>query len=151
MKKCSPAIFEQQAFLANSTNKDNFIQLLMSHLSHEGCKTIQSEGDADTDIVKEALMMASKQQGSVAVVGDDTDLLVFLTHHLTCQMFGFGQRPKELPESQVKFMENLSAFAIYREDLVLAFVSNFSLCTRLVDVILHLQYSAMVKGKYFRE
>jgi hypothetical protein len=78
----SPVIFEQHAFLANNTNKDNFIQLLMSHLDHEGCRTIQSEGDADIDIVKEALTMASKQQGPIAVVGDDTDLLVLLTHHL---------------------------------------------------------------------
>jgi len=78
----SPVIFEQHAFLSNSTNKDNFIQLLMSHLDHEGCRTIQSEGDADIDIVKEALTLASKQQGSIAVVGDDTDLLVLLSYHL---------------------------------------------------------------------
>lgn len=77
----TPVIFEQQAFLANASNKDNFIQLLSSHLEHEGCKTIQSDGDADVDIVKEALNLAAKQDCPVAVVGEDTDLLVLLAHH----------------------------------------------------------------------
>ena len=76
-----PVIFEQHAFLSNSTNKDNFIQLLMSHLDREGCRTIQSQGDADIDIVSEALAMASKQQSPISVVGDDTDLLVLLTYY----------------------------------------------------------------------
>jgi len=47
----------------------------MSWLDQDGCRTVQSEGAADIDIVKKALTMASKQEGSVAVVGDDTDLL----------------------------------------------------------------------------
>lgn len=82
LEEPTPLIFEQHAFLSNSTNKDNFIQLLMSHLDREGCQTIHSEGDAEVDIIKEALTMASSEhQGPTAVVGDDTDLLVLLVCH----------------------------------------------------------------------
>jgi len=79
----TPVVFEQHAFLANDRNKDRFIQLLMLHLDHHGCRTLQSDGDADVDIVKEALSLASTKQAPVAVVGDDTDLLVLLIHHWT--------------------------------------------------------------------
>jgi hypothetical protein len=72
---------KQNEFLANGLNKMNFITLLSKHLTAEGIAVRQAKDDADTEIVKAALELASQQQVT-AVVADDTDVLVLLTHHL---------------------------------------------------------------------
>jgi hypothetical protein len=74
-------IFEQQAFFANDRNKDQFIKLLMVRLEYAGFQTVQSSADADVDIALTAVNLASSQQHAVAVVADDTDVLVLLVHH----------------------------------------------------------------------
>ena len=75
----SPVIFQQHAFLLNSTNKDNIIQLLMCHLDHEGRRTIQKM--MLTLTLSKSVSLASKQHGPIVVVGDDIDLLVLLSYH----------------------------------------------------------------------
>ena len=50
--------FEQDAFLANSVNKQHFTELLIPVLRQSGINARQSHADADTDIVSCALEMA---------------------------------------------------------------------------------------------
>ena len=60
---------DQQSFLANAKNKNNFIGMLMDYLQKQHFVVFQSCEDADTDVVAAALQIASKQQ-SVVVVAD---------------------------------------------------------------------------------
>jgi len=47
--------FKQDAFLANTINKQHFIELLIPILRQSGIDAQQSHADADTDIVSSAL------------------------------------------------------------------------------------------------
>ena len=47
---------------------------------------MQSNCDADIDIVSSAINIASQKQKSVAVVAEDTDVLIMLSFHLTSDM-----------------------------------------------------------------
>ena len=70
----------QQIFLSNEGNKQQFISLLSRHLEADGQVIRTSTGDADTLIVAHALRYTS--QGKVVnVVTEDTDILVLLMHH----------------------------------------------------------------------
>jgi hypothetical protein len=71
----------QQEFLANTVNKCAFIALLSRCLQDNGFQVIQARDDADTAIVRTALLRAEVQPAT-AVVADDTDVLVLLVHHL---------------------------------------------------------------------
>jgi len=88
--KCAPSVqvdetrpvcSNQQLFLANSSNKSQFIALLGRRLSEEGHTVRYAPDDADTLIVKSAVEVAEQQQ-SVTVVAEDTDILVLLVHHV---------------------------------------------------------------------
>jgi len=74
-------VCEQESFLTNDSNKDKLIKLLMSGIKANEISTVQSSGDADVDIASTALKFASSQELAVAVVADDTDILVLLVHH----------------------------------------------------------------------
>ena len=71
----------REAFLRNSNNKEQFIQLLSRHLQATGYSTAKSTGDADILIVKKALEYAAEVD--VVVAADDTDILVLLMYHWT--------------------------------------------------------------------
>ena len=68
-------LFDQQAFPANTGNKERLIQLLRFCFNETGFPPVQSNGDADLDIVSSAIHIASKKPKSVAVVAEDTDVL----------------------------------------------------------------------------
>ena len=72
---------KKKAFLANPRNKQKFLYFIGSELEKAGVELYHSAGDADFDIVSTACSMAKRR--SVVVVGDDTDLLVLLLHHLS--------------------------------------------------------------------
>lgn len=69
----------QKQFLANEFNKRNFIQLLKKHLSDNGFTVKQAYEDADRDIIATAVEVSPRFE-SVVIVGEDTDLLVLMTH-----------------------------------------------------------------------
>jgi len=77
----TPLLFVKQSFLGNERNKDSFIKMLMEEFQDKGTECIQSVADADVDIVAVALKEATKNDRPVAVVADDTDILVLLTYH----------------------------------------------------------------------
>ena len=69
----------QKAFLTNERNKQNFIDLLACSLQSNGYTVVQSEDDADIDIVSTVIDLASKGK-NVTLVGADTDLLILLLY-----------------------------------------------------------------------
>ena len=72
---------KKKTFLANTSNKQKFLNLLGSEMEQEGIQISHSSGDADYDIVMTACTFA--EMLPVVVVGDDTDLLILLQHHFT--------------------------------------------------------------------
>eukprot|EP00745_Piridium_sociabile_P028802 TRINITY_DN4651_c0_g1_i5.p2 TRINITY_DN4651_c0_g1~~TRINITY_DN4651_c0_g1_i5.p2 ORF type:complete len:121 (-),score=26.75 TRINITY_DN4651_c0_g1_i5:728-1090(-) len=70
----------KEIFLSNGHNKQRFINLLSTALHKCGFETSHAQDDADCLIIKESLEAA--RQGTVAVVGEDTDLLVLLLYHV---------------------------------------------------------------------
>ena len=72
----------QEPFLANTTNKNNFITLLGQYVTDMGVAVHQALGDADTlAVVSVALEKALNGQMYVSVLAEDTDILVLLLHH----------------------------------------------------------------------
>jgi hypothetical protein len=69
----------KENFLSNSTNKQRIINLIGIHLTLSNCTVIHASGDADVDIVKEAV--SSSENMNTTVIGEDTDLLLLLLHH----------------------------------------------------------------------
>lgn len=69
---------KKELFLANPENKQRFADCLWTYLKGLGCVIIHAEGDADTEILQTAVNCTSK---TVAVIGEDTDLLVLLCFH----------------------------------------------------------------------
>ncbi len=70
----------QEVFLANEKNKNQFILLISKYMRENGQVLHSSTGDADTMIVQRALQYAS-EGSDVNVVTDDTDVLVLLMYH----------------------------------------------------------------------
>jgi hypothetical protein len=71
----------QEPFLSNVSNKKGFIKLLAEYLTHRDVNVHQATGDADTLIVSAALDAAAKGSKPVAVLAEDTDILVLLLRH----------------------------------------------------------------------
>jgi hypothetical protein len=71
---------KKELFLANTDNKKQFIALLGQSLEQNGCTVLYARGDADTLIAKTAI--DKSLHGPVAVIGEDTDLLVLLIHYI---------------------------------------------------------------------
>ena len=70
---------KKEDFLSNSQNKQSLIQLISNDLRKSGCHVVESEGDADLEIVQAAIALASLS--STTLIGEDTDLLVLLLYH----------------------------------------------------------------------
>jgi len=71
---------DQEAFFANIPNKVGFIAMLTDHLKTNGHVVKQAQADADKLIASTALDYAKNQQ-TVEVIANDTDILVLLLHH----------------------------------------------------------------------
>ncbi|KAK3092613.1 hypothetical protein FSP39_004972 [Pinctada imbricata] len=67
---------KKEHFLANTDNKKQFISHLSLSLQQSGCEVLQARDDADTLIVETAINKSTTAH--VAVIGEDTDLLVLL-------------------------------------------------------------------------
>lgn len=70
----------KEIFLANCENKQQFIHLLAEAFEANKFVTFHAKGDADCLIVAKALVSA--KESATVVVGEDTDLLVLLLHHV---------------------------------------------------------------------
>lgn len=76
---------KREVFLRNSRNKVQLIKLLKRQLTSSGIASYVSVGDADVMIVEKAINFASDKT-DVAVVADDTDILILLTYHWKQEM-----------------------------------------------------------------
>ena len=72
------AAVSQEKFLANESNKNHFILMLIQKFKERGIQAQQAEEDADLLIVETAISQAAKSD-SVAIVSEDIDVLVLLT------------------------------------------------------------------------
>ena len=70
----------KEVFLSDSKNKQQFIDFLGTKLTNQGCQVFYDKADADLLIVQKAIESASSMD--TVLIGDDTDLLVLLLHHL---------------------------------------------------------------------
>ncbi|KAL8598844.1 hypothetical protein ACOMHN_015423 [Nucella lapillus] len=70
----------KEIFLANKNNKQRFIRFLSAALDRNSCTTVCAERDADMLII--AMALESAKHKTTVVIGDDTDLLVLLCHHV---------------------------------------------------------------------
>ena len=70
----------KEDFLTNNLNKKQFVSLLSRQLESTGSKVFMAKADADLLIVNKAIEAAETR--NTVLVGDDTDLLVLLLHHL---------------------------------------------------------------------
>ena len=91
-------------FLSNKANKHRFLCILSSYLEKAGCSTIQSKGDADVLIVQTAVQ--SSKSVTTVLVGDDTDLLVLLLHHVDTNANALYFRPEPKQKSKKKRLWN---------------------------------------------
>lgn len=76
----TPFRSKKEVFLSNPSNKQKFIELLQNDLQKSGCCTINADCDADLLIVQTTLSQG--KENNVALIGEDTDLLVLLLHHM---------------------------------------------------------------------
>lgn len=79
---------KKNTFLANTSNKQRFINMLSERLQANEIKTIHATGDADVLIVLTAAESALTKP--TVVIGEDTDLLVLLCHYAvtgSCKIF----------------------------------------------------------------
>ena len=93
-------------FLANSTNKQQFINMLGSYLEKK-CKVYHAPGDADLLIVQKAVESATMV--NTALVGDDTDLLTLLCYHATLDSHNIFFRPEPKKNSKKPRVWNIKA------------------------------------------
>ena len=76
-RKC--LTMSKKAFLSNRWSKQALINLLSQEISNAGISVAHTEGDADYKICKMACASAVRQP--TAVVAEDTDVVLLLTHH----------------------------------------------------------------------
>jgi hypothetical protein len=86
VREHNPVYSNQSAFLMNSANKQAFVFMLARHLQMQNYDVQHAVDDADTLIVRVAIELATKQESTVVVVADDTDVLVLLLYHFSNEM-----------------------------------------------------------------
>ncbi|GBM44485.1 hypothetical protein AVEN_15011-1 [Araneus ventricosus] len=128
----------QEQFLANERNKVRFIHLLKKFLQKANVTVKQAVEDAVVLIVETAVSVRS-QYGNIFVVGEDIDLLVFLTgltpmkENLYFRKYRKGRTPDVL-YSTTSFK--------YKFSRMILFVHAFR------GVVLQVYYSAMGKPNF---
>ena len=83
---------KKDLFLANKTNKQQFIKMVGDHLEMKKCEVHHAPGDADLLIVQKAVELATRV--NTVLVGDDTDLLILLCYHANLDSHSIFFRPE---------------------------------------------------------
>ena len=87
-----PVTMKKEEFLANNTNKQQFINMLSGHLQKKNCQTFHAPGDADLLIVQKAVESATTT--NTVLIGDDTDLLILLIYHTNLESHDIFFQPE---------------------------------------------------------
>ncbi|XP_052787427.1 uncharacterized protein LOC128222459 isoform X1 [Mya arenaria] len=94
-----PVTMKKEEFLANSTNKQQFINMLSGHLQKNTCQTFHAPGDADLLIVQKAVESATTR--NTVLIGDDTDLLILLIYHTNLDTHDLLFKPEPATTSRL--------------------------------------------------
>ena len=90
-----PCKVKKELFLSNKRNKQRFINLLSAKMMEQQINVHNADDDADLLVVQTALDFA--KQNSTIVIGEDTEILVLLCHHIkTCHkqvIYKYAKRP----------------------------------------------------------
>ena len=100
--EATPFKGKKDSVLSNSENKQRFLNLLSERLLKAGYQVIHAVDDADVLIVKTAISCSEKSD--TVVIGEDTDLLVLLCHHVPLENFNvyFWSEGKNISSKAVK-------------------------------------------------
>ena len=92
-------------FLTNLDNKQRFLEMLAIKMNEAKLQAIQSSGDADLLIVQTAIKSAATRP--TVVIGEDTDLLILLLHHVNedCQRIFFTSEQKSRSKGPTKLWD----------------------------------------------
>ena len=127
-------------FLWNPSNVNQLIQLLRKRLENEGYFTVQSFGDADVLIVKQAIDYA-KVGRDVAVMAENTDILVLMMSHWKTSMgnmlIAIGKKLKKKASKTLSFWRVSTLFdkrSVDQDTLLLAHAWTGS------DTTLHIMF-----------
>ena len=86
---------KKENFLANTDNKQAFIDLLCDKLQEKNIRILNADGDADVLVAMTGIECA--KMGATHVIGEDTDILVLLVHHAKadlCSLIYRSDKPK---------------------------------------------------------
>ena len=116
-------------FLANSVNKQQFINMLGSYLQKK-CKVYHALGDADVLIVQKTV--ESARVVDTVLVGDDTNLLVLLCYHASLHSHNILLKPEPKKNAKNHRVWNITAV---KQQLAPEVCSNISFYMQYLDVI----------------
>ncbi|WAR15643.1 LOW QUALITY PROTEIN: hypothetical protein MAR_005748 [Mya arenaria] len=100
-----PVTMKKEEFLANSTNKQQFINMLSGHLQKNTCQTFHAPGDADLLIVLKAVESATTR--NTVLIGDDTDLLILLIYHTNLDTHDLFFKPEPKKSTKIPRVWNI--------------------------------------------
>ena len=86
--------WKEKHFLRNNDNKEMFIIMLSKNLEKAGSHVHNAVGDADFLITQTVIAVARTSTSATILVGDDTDLLILLCHHVPSDMTNVYFRPE---------------------------------------------------------
>ena len=130
--------YMKHEFLANTINKQWFINLLATQLQDAGCTVLHATGDADVLIVQTTIESARAR--NTVLVGDDTDLLVLLWYHLRLDDHDvfFAPEPKQRSQTRrvwnVKKAKNSLGSKVYTNILFIHAILGCDTTSRLYGI-----------------
>ena len=127
-------------FLANKTNKQQFINMLGDQLEMNNCKAQHGPGDADLLIVQKSVESAT--MSTTILVGDDTDLLILLCYHSSLHSHRVFFQPEPKKSTNNPRAWNIQ---VVKEPLGPEICTHMLFCMPSLDVIQPLTCVALEK------
>ena len=102
---------KREDFLSNRENKHRFITLLQDHLERQGCHTEQATDDADLLVVQTVIAASENVSKPTVLIGEHTDLLVWLCFHTksTSRNIYFRPEPMHGAKKSTRVLEHCFA------------------------------------------
>ena len=100
---------KKEDFLNSKANKQRLIHYLSNKLERAGCSIDHATHDADVLIVQTAV--GSAQTKDTVLIGDDTDLLILLLHHVEMDAHGLFMAPEPKQSTKKKVHKTIQGVA----------------------------------------
>ena len=117
---------KKEEFLSLDSNKQGLINLIIDRLRKKGCTVMNAEGDADYDIVQAAIVVSECK--TTSLIGEDTDLLILLLHHMDSRKKRYFRSDKKSKEQRVYNVNTLKECLGQRLCSQLLFIHAFTGC-----------------------